>query len=171
MTLKICGSQGEWALYSNTLSATGADTLRQGSVFIDDGEEMFKQWPSPSNDTWIHVRMAGTDFSSTYAHVPDHVFLEISDTNGDDIVRFRGSGVAGQSVWDFNVGVANSAGGGFSYSAERFASGNLVFEEYDVHIAITTGSATDDTLTVTFYKNAQQRYQVVVVDATGWAQP
>jgi len=59
MPIIVCGAEGEWALYNNTLSTVGADDKRRGSVQLTAGETMFKAF-SGGNDVWVHTRFGKT---------------------------------------------------------------------------------------------------------------
>ena len=171
MTIVVCGAEGEWALFSNTLSLTGADTKRRGSVVLSFGEQMFKDWsPAASRDMWIHSRFAGVDVSSNA--ISPKTFFRIADTNGNDMFRFTPASLSTVPIWDLQIQTVNSSGGStFTTDAERYSADNLAFVEWDIRLQITTDSNSDDTLTVTVYRNSQLRYTRTIVDSGGWALP
>ena len=168
MPILVCGSEGEWSLFSNSLSAVGADTKRRGSVFMTFGNQMFKAWTG-TNDIWVHARFAGTDQdSNTFAGKP---FLRIADAAGQDMVQLNPSNIEFVSFWNLQIQTATSSGGGFATNPETFSAQAQEFVDWDIRIRISTGSNPDDTMTVDVYRNGQFRFSNVTIDATGWGLP
>ena len=168
MSLMICGAEGEWALFNNTLSNIGADDKRRGSVLIQEGEQMFKAFPATTN-CWAHTRFAGEGSHSTNSQPRD--LIQIRDGNGDIMAALRDDARGNDSAWGVNVRYANSSGGGITTGTEDFPLQDLEFQDWDIRVQITTVTDPDDTMTVSFYRNGQLRFTTTVTDATGWAHP
>lgn len=168
MPLLVCGAEGEWALYNNTLHANGTDTKRRGSVEIVEGEQMFKAF-SATTDCWAHVRFAGEGSNANGSQPRD--FIQVRDTNGNVMAAIRDDGREFDSSWGVNVRYATSTGGGLATGAEAFPLTDLEFQDWDIRVQITTATNPDDTMTVSFYRNGQLRFTTSVVDASGWAHP
>lgn len=168
MALLVCGAEGEWALFNNTLSAIGADDKRRGSVFITEGEQMFKDFGGIS-DCWAHVRFAGED--TLDASTAPQTFIQIRDTNGNTIAALRDDGRTNQTAWGINIQYASASGGSLTTGSEDFPLQPFEFQDWDIRVQVTTGSSANDTMTVSFYRNGQLRFTSSVVDAGGWALP
>lgn len=168
MALLVCGAEGEWALFNNTLSVTGADDKRRGSVLIQEGEQMFKAFPATA-DCWVHVRFAGEGSNAGGTQPQD--LVQIRNGNGDIMVALRDDARQYDSAWGVNVRYASSSGGGLTTDTEDFPLQDLEFQDWDIRIQITTVTDQDDTMTVSLYRNGQLRFTTAVTDATGWAHP
>lgn len=168
MALLVCGAEGEWALYNNTLSTTGADDKRRGSVLIEEGEQMFKAF-TPTADCWLHVRFAG-EGSNTNGSVVQNL-VQVRDVNGDIMAALVDDGRTLDTAWGVNVRYASSSGGGLTTGTEAFPLADLEFQDWDIRVQVTTSTNADDTMTVSFYRNGQLRFTTSVVDAGGWAYP
>lgn len=166
MSILVCGAEGEWALFSNTLNSVGADTKRRGSVLITEGFQMFKAFPATS-DCWVHVRFASED-SSTGSSTPQD-FVQIRDGSGNIIAALRDGGAEFQAGWTVKTRYASSSGGALVTGTELFPLGGQEFQDWDIHVQISgTGN---DTATISFYRNGQLRFSTTVVDSGGWALP
>lgn len=168
MALLVCGAEGEWALYNNTLSTVGADDKRRGSVFIEEGEQMFKAF-APTADCWLHVRFAGEGSTTNGSDVRS--LVQIRDGNGDIMAALVDDGRQFDSAWGVSVQYAASSGGALTTGTEDFPLTAFEFQDWDIRAQVTTATNTDDTLTVSFYRNGQLRFTTSVVDSGGWAHP
>ena len=93
MTILVCGSEGDWALYENTLNSLGADTKRRGSVLLTTGNQMFKTFPA-SNDIWVHVRLAMQVSSGGISTTQAPIAVR---SNGTTIIDVEETGTTGNS--------------------------------------------------------------------------
>jgi hypothetical protein len=164
MALLVCGSEGEWALYENTLDALGLDDKRRGSVVVPVGKQMFKAFTG-SDDIWVHARVTSHDAPTTVGLPVPQDYLEIRDSTGGNICTLKYSSNA-------NTGIGletqiTYVDGGVTTVAEVFPAAEDEFNNWDIRIQITTVSNTDDTKTLSFYLNAQLRFSTTITDAGG----
>jgi len=168
MPLLVCGAEGEWALFENTLSTVGADDKRRGSVLLTTGDQMFKAFAG-TRDMWFHIRVAGINIGSNSSN--PRTYFEIRDASNSVIAALTEVVTSFSSVWLTSFQTANSSGGGVSTSPETFEADNQAFFDYDIRIRITTDNDPDDTITFNFYREGQLRFSRTVVDSGGWALP
>lgn len=168
MALLVCGAEGEWALFSNTLSLVGADTKRRGSVHLTTGDEMFKAFVG-SRDMWFHIRVAGEEINSNASAARN--YFKVRNSANVLLAGLTEVTTSFSTTWPtaFQYGTSNT--GGVTTDAQSFDADNQAFFDYDIRIQITTGSNPDDTMTVSFYRSGQLRLQQVTVDAGGWSLP
>ena len=167
--LLVCGAEGEWALFENTLSATGADDKRRGSVDLTLGDTMFKAFTGTA-DTWVHVRLSGRNTSSGSTGTLQRI-IEIRNASNQLIAGVKCATVPSGGVFSVNFVWADSDGGSEVAGSERFSSATTDFVEYDIRIQRSTVTDANDTLTLSFYRNSQLRLTQVVTDAGGWSLP
>jgi len=169
MPIIVCGAEGEWALYNNTLSTLGADDKRRGSVLLTVGETMFKSHVS-SDDMWYHIRIAGTNIGSGSFGDLQNV-LSIRNSNGEFMAGLRHSPIANDGLFRVRFSYTETNEGPQVNGAETFPDNDNVFAEYDIRMVRSTVSNTNDTMTFFFYRNAQLRFTTVETDPTGWDSP
>lgn len=168
MPLLVCGAEGEWALFENTLSTVGADDKRRGSVFLTTGDQMFKAF-SGTRDMWFHMRVAGRNIS--YNGDNPRTILDIRNAANEPIAGITAVFTQFSSTWRSAFYWANSSGGSTTTGSETFEAENEAFFDYDIHISITTDTDPDDTMTIRFYRAGQLRQTQVTVDSGGWSLP
>lgn len=168
MALLVCGAEGEWALFDNTLSLVGADTKRRGSVLLTTGDQMFKAFAG-TRDMWFHIRVAGVNIVSNSSS--SRAYFKIRNAANVLMASLTQVTTSFSSTWPTSFQTATSNTGGVTTDAQRFDADNQAFFDYDIRIQITTATNPDDTMTVSFYRAGQLRLQQVVVDATGWSLP
>lgn len=168
MSILVCGAEGEWALFDNTLSTVGADDKRRGSVELTVGKEMFKAF-NGSRDMWFHIRVAGV---SVFSNAPNpRNYFKIRNASNGFIAGLAEAYTAFDNVWPtmFQYGSSNS--GAVVSDDQRFDAVSEAFFDYDIRVQITTDAATDDTLTVSFYRGGQLRLRKTIIDPAGWDLP
>ena len=172
MPVLVCGSEGEWALYQNTLTSVGVDDKRRGSVELLVGDTMFKSiGAATSNDTWWHVRLAGEDQAINTGNILPIDLLLIRDSSSRTIAGLRCVNISGVSFWRHNFLYATNGSGGTTTGSETFDAAENEFHDYDIRIRITTVTDPDDTLTVDFYRDNQLRLSITQTDSGGFNQP
>lgn len=169
MPILICGSEGEWALFENTLSAVGADDKRRGSVQLNAGETMFRAYAG-SDDLWVHVRLAGIAGSSVVGTLQD--IIQIRDGSSTVYAGLRCKSVADDGLFRTGFVYRDPDSGTLTLDPDEFTDDDETFAEYDFHLVRSTTSNSNDTLTIYFYRNAQlRRTRTLVLDAGSWNQP
>ena len=170
MPILVCGAEGEWALFENSLVSKGADDKRRGSVLLGDGDQMFKDFSFGSSaDMWFHFRISGENVDSNVPNGKN--FIRIGDASGTDMVVFDPTPLDTVSFWGFQFKTAASNGGALDGASEELLQNENDFDDFDVRIRISTATDPNDTMTVNGYKNNQLRYTRVVVDSGGWNLP
>lgn len=169
MSLLVCGAEGEWALFNNTLSTIGADDKRRGSVALGSGQQMFKAF-SGSDDIWTHVRVCSNDIVNdrgvselTYFVVRDSAGIEIA---GLYYLETEDSGKGLQT----QIKYAQTQGAVMITHSEIFPGDALVFDEWDFRIRRSTTTHPNDTLRISVYRNSQLRFDTTLTDARGFNQ-
>jgi len=169
MPIIVCGAEGEWALYNNTLSTVGADDKRRGSVQLTAGETMFKAF-SGGNDVWVHTRFAGSTIGNNSLGTLQNI-LQIRNSSNEIIAGIRCRNVANDGLFRVAFYSTNTNGGGRVDNSEIFVDNDFVFADYDIRLVRSTVTDPNDTMTVYFYRNAQLRLTVSNTDPTGWDAP
>lgn len=169
MPILHAGSEGEMFLWENTLSALGDDDKRRGSVQINGGDQLVREW-SGSNDIWVHTRIATLTNNYSFS-ITTQPFWNVRTSALDYLAYIRGSSSSGQgSAVNATLYLAQTSGGTptsvFSFTATASAFFNV-----DLRVQISTTTDTDDTITYTFYVNQVRRFTASYVDASGWSQP
>lgn len=169
MTILVCGSEGDWSLFGNTLDSRGDDDKRRGSVQLEVGDQMFKSF-TPSDDIWVHVRMAAQVNDTLFAQ-PAIPSLVVRDSNANVLFEMiDDSSVTEELTNFFNIRYRTSVAGAVTTDPEDFPYGADQFNNYDVRIVRSTTTVTNDTLTYYFYRNEVLRFTTEVIDAAGWGQ-
>lgn len=169
MALLVCGAEGEWALFNNTLTTVGSDDKRRGSVSLTNGQTMFKTYTG-SDDIWAHIRLAAGSIASSPSSAQN--VLQIRNATGEILAGLhRSQGATTDGLFDLRFIYATAADGSIAEIDEDYESDNAVFNEYDIRIQRSTVTNANDTLTISLYRNAQLRHTRTVTDATGWDQP
>lgn len=161
----LCGAEGEQFLYENSLTPTGADDKRRGSVLLEAGQQMFRQFSQTYNDFWVHFRVAPTQTDN--GGTGDTGTLMTVRSGANDIARVYSVAAATgiNSTVDFRFDVVSENGGSFvSGVSLPHAIGEFI--NYDVRVQVAGTN-----LTVSFYRNEVLRHQVTVNDAGGWDAP
>lgn len=170
MALLVCGAEGEWALFNNTLSTVGADDKRRGSVALGIGQQMFKAFPG-SDDIWAHIRVCSDDVFTTNGSSEPTYFV-LRDSGGDPIagLYYLETGNTGEGL-QTQIKYAPTQGAGLTIHPEIFPGDALVFDEWDFRIQRSTTTNPNDTLRISVYRNAQLRFDTTLTDASGFNQP
>jgi hypothetical protein len=169
MPILVCGAEGEWALFTNDLVATGSDSKRRGSVRIEAGDSMFKAFTG-TNDMWFHFRWTALTTGSIGSGGLALDFIQINNASGL-LAGVRDSGAANiGAITRYTVFGATSDGGGVVQSSS-FDEPALNYIDMDFRVRITTGSNANDTLQIDFYRNGQLRWTRTSIDAGGFGLP
>lgn len=144
----MASSEGEHALYNNTLDSFGANDYagRRGSVLTTWPQTIFFEWElaDASADMWFHVRLAKSGGSPSSA--TPQTFLYVTDINGKLLAGARTTGSRDQNLpWFTQRGTSGSTASGAGRTDPR-----LVFHTLDIRIRIS-----GTTLTLDFYFNQQ----------------
>lgn len=164
MAILVAGSEGEYALFENTLVSVGEDAKHRGSVELYYGDEVYVEWTA-SSDIWVHVRLAGDSESSNSSNaIP---FFEIRNGNGplvylqspDEFAPFG-------DLWSFTLYTADSnAATTHTAFGTTFSANGEQFHDYDFRFQI---SGSD--LTITMYRDGQRRF-IRTISGGGWSNP
>lgn len=144
----LCGSEGEQFLFENVLSPFGADDKRRGSVVLDAGDQMYRQFSSGYADFWFHIRMA---VNASHAGGVNRNIVEIS--SGTTILA------ALRAVTPNTADVASIRYDGIA-AGPIFPSAENQFYNYDIRIQVSGGNTT-----VSFYRNEVLRHRVTYASA------
>ncbi|QGH74825.1 hypothetical protein MAL1_00078 [Bacteriophage DSS3_MAL1] len=144
----LCGAEGEQFLFENTLTTLGADDKRRGSVQLETGQQMFRQFSGSYDDFWVHFRCTSTE---TYHSPHSGTLMEIR-AGTQVVARVYTLQVDNTNYASFRFDVFD---GGQIVSGPDFPHALEEFINYDIRVQ-TTGSSR----TVTFYRNEVLRHQV-----------
>lgn len=166
MPILVCGSEGDWALFENTLDITvGNDDKRRGSVALSVGQQMFKAYTG-TTDIWAHARIATSSGSAT----GQEIFV-IRDGTGSTIVDLNDLAPINNDLTNIQIRRKQTNAGGLVANAEQFAQATQAFHNWDIRIQITTTTTANDTMTISVYRDEILRFTETNVDATGWPVP
>lgn len=167
----LCGAEGEQFLYTNTLDPHGADDKRRGSVLLEAGDQMFRQFSQGYADFWVHWRCTPTD-TSTSANSGDGELMSIA-SGGTKLARiysFSSPEFSDNETIYFRLDAATSSAGntdqGISVPHRRDT-----FVNYDIRIRVYTVTVANDTMRVDFYRNEVLRRSVTYTDSDGFPLP
>ncbi|QJA43166.1 hypothetical protein [Phaeobacter phage MD18] len=151
----LCGAEGEQFLYENTLDLRGADDKRRGSVKVELGQQMFRQFSGSYSDFWVHFRVTCTE---THHNRHSGILMEIR-SGVEPIARLYSEAMDDTDYVDFRFDAADSGG---YVEGPAFAHGLEDFVNYDIRVQTDGG-----TRTVSFYRNEVLRYQVSYAGVSG----
>ncbi len=167
--LLVVGSEGEWALFENSLDGLGTDDKRRGSVLVNIGNQMFKDFGEVA-DCWVHVRLATLGNPTNSG--ADRDFLFIRDALGRNIFGLRNEDIDFTNQWQVSIRWSGSPGSGFTQlTGEVFPAESGEFIDWDFNILITTNIDPNDTMTLRAYRSGQLRFSRTLTDAAGWPLP
>lgn len=149
----LCGAEGEQFLFGNELDVLGADDKRRGSVLLEEGQQMFRQFSEPYNDFWVHVRVAATDVASSNDGKTG-TLVEIRSGIKTICRIFSLSAVTDQSTVSFRFDTALTDGGAMDTGPD-FPQARGEFINFDIRIQVFASS-----FTVSFYRNEVLRHTV-----------
>lgn len=152
----LCGSEGEQFLYENTLSVKGADDKRRGSVELGLGQQMFRQFATPVDDIWVHVR------------------FDVELRSGITTIVGRDTVVVSRGTTQLAKLTCTEAGSSTPFVTMRFDVGGVAgpsfphapgdFVNYDIRVVVSGG-----TVTGYLYRDEVLRHvQTVVGVPTPW---
>lgn len=166
MPIIVCGSEGDWALFENTLDGLGADDKRRGSVRVNLGQQMFKSFAG-GTDVWVHVRAAGPSNTSN-GEIPE-TWLFVRDSSGTPLFAITETADTFTANRQSQLSRSLAPGGGLTTNAEIFSATPLVFNNYDIRIQLATTSISNDTITYSFYVDEVLRFSETIVAGSAWS--
>ena len=144
----LCGAEGEQFLFENTLTTTGADDKRRGSVAVPNGSQMFRQFSTGYADFWVHARMALPTPGPN-----QHTLAVLTIFNGSTVLA-RITAVSGSNSPTVQLRFDGQDVG------PTFPADDLEFVNYDIRIVVAAGNTT-----VSFYRNEVLRRTVTYASA------
>jgi len=165
MTILVCGAEGDWALFENTLDPLGADDKRRGSVRVNTGQQMFKEWVG-TDDIWVHVRAAGPrTTSNTGDGLP---WLSVRASDGTTLLSLVDANIDFSTNRPSQIYRRKRVADAETPNAEIFTSAPNEFNNYDIRFQRATTTDLYDTMTMSVYIDEVLRFQEVNTDPTGW---
>lgn len=144
----LCGAEGEQFLFENILDNRGADDKRRGSVKMEIGQQMFRQFSGGYADFWVHFRCTPTETNYS-PHTGNLMEVRAGSTV---VARVFTEEVSNTGYADFRFDVFD---GSVMDTGPVYPHALGEFINYDIRVQTAGGVRT-----VSFYRNEVLRHQV-----------